>query len=148
SDLDASGVTGARGLGARFADDDYYRGPDGVQPTPPTFVGNHDIGRAAYQLASRSGASGDVLLRRDLLAQALMYLLRGAPVVMYGDEVGMIGSGGDKEARQDLFPTQVKEWQTQARVGSGPIGTGSAFDVVNPVGEALRALGARGDQVP
>ena len=42
-----------------------------------------------------------------------MYLLRGAPVVYYGDEVGIIGSGGDKEARQDLFPTQVAGWRTR-----------------------------------
>jgi glycosidase len=145
----ASGAASARALAARFADDDYVRGPNGVQPTPPTFVGNHDMGRAAYQLVSRAPASGDVLVRRDLLAQALMYLLRGAPVVMYGDEVGMLGSGGDKQARQDMFPTAVKEWQTQERVGSPPIGSGSSFDVVgNPVGEELRALGALRDRVP
>jgi glycosidase len=145
----ASGAASSKALAARFADDDYVRGRDGVQPTPPTFVGNHDMGRAAYQLVSRAPASGDVLVRRDLLAQALLYLLRGAPVVMYGDEVGMIGSGGDKQARQDMFPTAVKEWQTQERVGSPAIGTGSSFDVVaNPVGDGLRALGALRDKVP
>jgi len=145
----AAGATSSKALASRFADDDFYRGADGVQPTPPTFIGNHDMGRAAYEIQSRSsGATGDVLLRRDLLGQALMYLLRGAPVVMYGDEVGMIGNGGDKQARQDMFQTRVKEWQTQARVGSGPIGTGSGFDVVNPVGEGLRALGALRDHVP
>ena len=29
----------------------------------------------------------------------------------------MIGSGGDKAAREDMFPTQVSDWQTEARVG-------------------------------
>jgi hypothetical protein len=54
----------------------------------------------------------------------------------------MIGGGGDKAARQDLFPTQVTEWQTEERVGSPPIGTGSSFDLVShPVSEHLRALG-------
>ena len=43
----------------------------------------------------------------------LLYLLRGAPVVYYGDEVGMIGSGGDKLARQDMFPTACAEWRTE-----------------------------------
>ncbi len=42
----------------------------------------------------------------------------------------MIGRGGDKAARQDLFPTAVAEWRTEERVGSPPIGTGSSFDVV------------------
>jgi hypothetical protein len=49
----------------------------------------------------------------------------------------MIGSGGDQQARQDMFPTQVTDWQTQDRVGSPPIGTGSSFDVHNNPLESL-----------
>jgi hypothetical protein len=63
--------------------------------------------------------------------------------VYYGDEVGLIGRGGDKAARQDMFPTQVAEWRAEERVGSGPIGTGSSFDLVDhPVSRHLRALSA------
>ena len=37
-----------------------------------------------------------------------MFLTRGQPVVYYGDEQGFIGDGGgDKDARQDMFATQV-----------------------------------------
>ena len=36
-----------------------------------------------------------------------MYLVRGQPVVYYGDEQGFIGDGGDKDARQDMFASQV-----------------------------------------
>jgi len=69
--------------------------------------------------------------------------MRGAPTVYYGDEVGMIGSGGDKAAREDMFPTQVPEWQTEPRVGSPPIGKGSSFDVTdNPIETELRQLAA------
>jgi hypothetical protein len=76
-------------------------------------------------------------------------MLRGAPVVYYGDEVGMMGSGGDKAARQDMFPTQVAEWRTEARVGSGPIGTGSSFDLPDhPVAERVRVLGRLRDEHP
>ena len=96
---------------------------------PPTFLGNHDIGRAALQVLSLGAGTGGPLLQRTLLAYDLLYLLRGAPTVYYGDEVGIVGRGGDKEARQDLFPTQVAEWQTEPRVGSPPIGTGSSFDM-------------------
>ena len=139
----ASGSSSALGLAHRLADDDYFRTPSGIAPTPATFLGNHDMGRAAFQLQSRSHAEGDALLRQVLLGYDLLYLLRGAPVVYYGDEVGMIGTGGDKEARQDMFPTQVPEWKTQPRVGSPPIGGGSSFDVTdNPIETRLRGLAA------
>ena len=79
----------------------------------------------------------------------MLYLLRGAPVVHYGDEVGMAGSGGDKAARQDMFPTQVSDWQTETRVGWPPIGKGSWFDVAgNPLGLQLKALAAVRDAHP
>ena len=56
---------------------------------------------------------------------------------------GTPGRGGDKEARHDLFPTQIAEWRTQARIGSGPIGRGSSFDAADhPVARRLRTLGA------
>ena len=139
----AGGSAGARGISTRLADDDYFRLPDGRAPTPPTFLGNHDMGRAALKIKEQGGGTGAELLARDLLGHSLLYLLRGAPVVYYGDEVGMIGRGGDKAARQDMFPTQVAEWRTEERVGSPPIGTGSSFDLVShPVSQHLRALGA------
>lgn len=139
----ASGSSGPRGILARLADDDYFNLPNGITPTPPTFLGNHDVGRVARLVQDQSNATGDALLRRVLLGHSLLYLLRGAPVVYYGDEVGIIGAGGDKQARQSLFPTQVRLWQREARVASPPIGTGSSFDVTaHPVGEHLRRLGA------
>ena len=100
------------------------------------------MGRVGLLLRQRSGSEA-TLLRRDLLAHSLLYLLRGAPVVYYGDEVGMMGAGGDKLARQDMFPTRVAEWRTEPRVGSPAIGSGSSFDVRDhPVGTRIR--GARG----
>jgi glycosidase len=146
----AAGEAGAKGIAARFEDDDYFLGANGVAHTPPTFLGNHDIGRAARVIKDRSGGkSGAELLRRVQLAHSLLYLLRGAPVVYYGDEVGIVGAGGDKQARQDLFPTQVREWQTDERVGSPPIGTGSSFDVVgHPLSEHLKALAALREAQP
>jgi glycosidase len=146
----ASGSAGARGIAARLADDDYFAGPSGIAPTPPTFLGNHDMGRAAALLRGLAPDAGaDELLRRDLLAHSLLYLLRGAPVVYYGDELGLIGRGGDKAARQDLFATQVREWQTQERLGAPPIGTGSSFDRADgPIARQLRALGALRDAHP
>ena len=139
----ASGDAGAKGLSQRLLDDDYFADASGRAHAPPTFLGNHDMGRAARLIADRARVSGEPLLRRVLLGHDVLYLLRGAPVVYYGDEVGIIGSGGDKQARQDMFSTAVAEWRTDARVGAPPIGAGSSFDVAaHPVGERLRALGA------
>ena len=145
----AGGSAGARGISTRLGDDDYFRLGDGLAPTPVTFLGNHDVGRAALKIKEQGGGEGAELLGRDLLGHSLLYLLRGAPVVFYGDEVGMIGRGGDKAARQDLFPTAVTEWRTEERVGSAPIGTSSSFDLVShPVSEHLRTLGALRDSHP
>jgi alpha-amylase len=145
----AGGSAGSRGIAARLADDDYFRGPSGVAPTPATFLGNHDIGRAATKIREQTQAEGTELLARVKLGYSLLYLLRGAPTVYYGDEVGMMGRGGDKAARQDMFPTKVAEWQTEERVGAPTIGAGSGFDVTgHPIAEHLRALGALRDAHP
>ena len=137
----ASGATGARGVANRLRDDDYFRTPNGVDPAFPTFLGNHDMGRGAEQIRQQApGLSPAALLQHVLLGYDLLYLLRGAPTLLYGDEVGMIGSGGDKAARQDMFPTQVSDWQTEARVGSPPIGKGSSFDVKSPIATQLSQL--------
>ncbi len=145
-----SGAAPARAVSHRLEDDDYFRTANGVEPTPPTFLGNHDLGRAAQQIKSRGGnLAGSDLLRRVLLGYDLLYLLRGAPTVYYGDEVGMIGTGGDKAARQDMFPTAVRDWQTEERVGSPPIGTGSSLTITDhPIQARLRRLAALRDAHP
>jgi glycosidase len=146
----ASGASGARGLGHRLDDDDYFRLPNGVDPAFPTFLGNHDMGRGAMQVLQQApGLSGPALVQRMQFAYDVLYLLRGAPALLYGDEVGMAGSGGDQAARQDMFPTQVASWQTETRVGSPPIGKGSAFDITsNPLSAQLKALAAVRDAHP
>ncbi len=146
----ASGQSSPKTIATRLDADDYFE-QNGVVATPPTFLGNDDIGRAAQQIRARTGASisADELLKRDLLAHDLLFLLRGAPVVDAGDEVGMMGSGGDKAARQDMFTTQVAEWKTEPRVGSPPIGNGSSFaEPQHPISQRLRVLGHLRDTIP
>jgi glycosidase len=145
----ASGATGARGVGNRLRDDDYFRTSNGIDPAFPTFLGNHDLGRGAQQILQQApGLGGDALLRHVLLGYDLLYLLRGAPTLLYGDEVGMIGSGGDKAAREDMFPTRVSDWQTEKRVGSPAIGKGSSFDVNSPIAAHLKELSTLRDAHP
>lgn len=107
--------------------DDYYNVPRLTGPpvnaySLTVFGGNHDMGRIAYQLGADKRS-----LPMVKLATSMLFLLRGVPVVYYGDEVGMIGSGGDKAARQDMFPTKVTAWQKEPRVGADPIGTRSSL---------------------
>ncbi len=146
----AAGASGAKGLAARLQDDDYFRTPSGVDPAFTTFLGNHDMGRGAQQIVSQApGLAGAALLQRVLFGYDVLYLNRGAPTLLYGDEVGMIGSGGDQAARQDMFPTQVSDWQSQLRVGSPPVGKGSSFDVTdNPIEAELKKLSAVRDAYP
>jgi len=106
-----------------------------------TFLGNHDMGRIGMFIDG--SARNDVeALAKAKVANALLFLLRGGPALYYGDEKVMIGRGGDKAARQDMFPTQVPYWQDEKRLGSGPIGTRSAFNVANPLEDQITAMQA------
>jgi hypothetical protein len=91
-------------------------------------------------LQGNTEATPEQLVERANFANALLILLRGGPAVYYGDEKGMTGTGGDKAARQDMFPTQVIDWQKEVRIGGEPIGTKSAFDVTNPIETVLAEL--------
>ena len=99
-------TTGIRDL---FAADDYYTDTDSNAYELPTFLGNHDMGRVGDFLGGNTtdAAARAEALDRVKLANDLMYLTRGQPITYYGDEQGFIGYGGDKDARQDMFPTKV-----------------------------------------
>jgi glycosidase len=129
-------------LAALFDEDDYYTTATTNAYGLTTFLGNHDMGRIGFFLATGSTATGTQLLERDLLAHDLLYLTRGVPVVYYGDEVGMTGSadGTDRNARQDMFATQVPRWRTEQRVGGAPIGTGTSFGDDTAIGRHLAEL--------
>jgi hypothetical protein len=99
----------------------------------PTFLGNHDMGRVGSFIHSATYGDEELTLRRSKLANEVLFFSRGAPVLYYGDEKGMVGDSGDKAARQDMFPTEVVEWQEEYRIGSSPIGLRSSFDVINPL---------------
>ena len=140
----ASGYSNAPTLSALFENDDYYISAQSSPSNLVTFLGNHDVGRVGYVIANKRIQPVDQLLPRTNLANALMYLSRGIPVVYYGDEVGMTGSnsGKDQFARQDMFQTDVELWKNEIRVGGSPIGNGNAFAVTSqsPVANYLIRL--------
>ncbi|MCO5309890.1 MAG: pullulanase-type alpha-1,6-glucosidase, partial [Austwickia sp.] len=126
-------------LAAFFATDDWYTDTDSNAYGLPTFLGNHDLGRVGMLLA-QAGFIGQELAARHRLAHALMYLTRGQPVVYYGDEQGFAGAGGDKDARQDMFATQVAQFAAETLVGGGTMGTGEHFGTDGPLFEHIAGL--------
>ena len=124
-------------LASMFNSDDYYLRSNVDVNRLGTFLGNHDMGRIGSFVSLDRGPQ--VALRQNQLAHALLYLLRGTPIVYYGDEFGLMG-GNDKDARQDLFVTEVEKWQKESRIGQNPIGTKSSFETTNPMQSTLRTL--------
>ncbi|MBK8447727.1 MAG: hypothetical protein IPL41_13880 [Micropruina sp.] len=114
------------GLRDVYAGDDWYTDADSNAYQLPTFLGNHDMGRLAYLLRSSGVSAGDTLTRLKL-ANSLMYLTRGQPVVYYGDEQGFAGSGGDKAARQDMFASKVASYNSEEVIG-GASGSKNRFN--------------------
>ncbi|GAA4375833.1 hypothetical protein GCM10023152_20200 [Agromyces bauzanensis] len=125
----------AKNLQSLFAGDDYYTTPDSSATALPTFLGNHDMGRVGYMLQST-----DAPLARDELAHELLFLTRGQPVVYYGDEQGFAGTGGDKDARQTLFASQVAEYQNQPLVTGETAGSVDRFGTDAPLYQHIAAL--------
>jgi len=120
-----------------FASDDWYTDTDSNVYETPTFLGNHDMGRVAMMLGRN--ASGDELMKRTQLANSLMYLTRGQPVVYYGDEQGFMGTGGDKDARQDMFATKTDQYAGEPVLG-GSSGSRDRYDTSAPLYQQISDL--------
>ena len=118
----AKGFT-AQGLAGLFAADDYYTTAGSSASSLPTFLGNHDMGRIGFLL----GDSAERQQRAEF-AHELMFLTRGQPVVYYGDEQGFVGDGGDKDARENMFVSQVPSYLDNVKVDGSPYGAGPHFD--------------------
>lgn len=139
----AAASSDAETLANLFGYDDYYTDTNSSAQNLVTFLGNHDMGRVAFLIEGKKVNPANQLLSRVKLAHTLLYFSRGIPVVYYGDEVGMTGSGNgnDQRARQDMFATKVDMWKTEKRVGGKPVGNGDSFtDKTNSVSLYLTEL--------
>jgi glycosidase len=129
----------AQGLRALFAADDWYIDADSNAYAMPTFLGNHDMGRIGYFLEQDNPDADDgELLARSRLAHALMFFARGQPVLYYGDEQGFTGDGGDKLAREDMFPSTVPEYNDNDLIGTDATTADDNFDRTHPLYQAIR----------
>ncbi len=127
-----------------FEQDDYYTDADSNAYVMPTFLGNHDMGRIGYFLdrVDQEGADDDELLARSELAHGLMFFSRGQPVIYYGDEQGFVGDGNDKLARQNMFPSQVAEYNDDDLIGTDATTAEENFDPGHPLYLTLKRYAA------
>ncbi|MDX1448362.1 MAG: alpha-amylase family glycosyl hydrolase, partial [Acidimicrobiia bacterium] len=117
-----------------FDRDDWFTDTDSNASMQVTFFGNHDIGRMGRIISSaRPGVPANVLLDKMLLGFDLLFLSRGVPVIYYGDEQGFVGDGGDRGARQTMFPATASRYVGQATIGSDATVSDDNFDPTHPL---------------
>jgi hypothetical protein len=61
-------------------------------------------------------------------------------VIYYGDEQGMVGSGNDNGAREDMFSSQAPRFRNLGLLGTSRTGKDDKFDVNHPFYRTIRAL--------
>jgi glycosidase len=128
-------------LARLYQDDGLYEGGARMALRLPTFTGNHDFGRLAWLIQdAKPGMGNEELLQRVMLGNALLFLLRGIPVVYYGDEQGFVGHGIDQAARQDMFPSQVASYNDQKLLGTNDTTAVPNFNPQHPLYAQIAGL--------
>jgi alpha-amylase len=128
-------------LAKLFERDGWYTGHDCNAQGATTFVSNHDDGRFGYFLKqdnpqAAAGEMGDLFL----LGQELLLTVRGQPVIYYGDEQGMVGTGNDMGAREDMFPSRAPAFRDLSLLGTTRKGSDDKFDPGHPFYRTIRRL--------
>ncbi|MDX2295682.1 MULTISPECIES: pullulanase-type alpha-1,6-glucosidase [Streptomyces] len=137
----ASQSAGADRLARVFAEDFRYTTDKANAYEQVTFLGNHDMGRfGTFLKQDNPDASDAELVQRARLANELMFLSRGNPVIYSGDEQGFTGAGGDKDARQTLFGSQVADYLDDDQLGTDRTHASDAYDTGHPVYRSIAAL--------
>ena len=144
-----AGKAGTAALGRLYQDDGLYEGGTPAALRLPTFTGNHDGGRLAWKIrTARPAASDEEVLQRVMLSNAMLFLLRGVPVVYSGDEQGFVGHGVDQAARQDMFASQVASYNDQSLLGSSATTATENFNTQHPLYREVATLAALRTQYP
>lgn len=135
--------TGSDKLVTMFNGDALYEGGEATAIQLPTFLSNHDAGRFAHYVRKHRPDAGEAeVLQRTLLAHAMMFTLRGVPVVYAGDEQGFVGDGIDQDAREDMFASQVASYNDNTLLGTKTTTAQSNFDRSHPIYAAIAQLSA------
>ncbi|MEA3059083.1 MAG: hypothetical protein QOE50_495, partial [Sphingomonadales bacterium] len=89
---------------------------------------------------ARPEASDDEVLKRDMLANAMLLTLRGVPTIYSGDEQGFVGKGGDQDSRQDMFPSQVASYNEDKLLGTSSTTAQANFNPQHPLYREIATL--------
>lgn len=118
-----------------FSEDILYKGGEETARRLVTLTGNHDVNRFARAvMLARPKASMDEVLRRVMLANAILLTARGVPALYYGDEQGFTGQGPiDQDSREDMFATQTASFRTSPRLAGTVTEAGDHFDTNHPL---------------
>lgn len=128
-------------LAAVFGDDYRYTTDKANAYEQVTFLGNHDMGRIGTFLKQDNPKADDAeLVDRARLANEVMFLSRGNPVVYYGDEQGFTGAGGDKDARQTMFASKTADYLDDDQLGTDRTHASDAYDTGHPLYRNIAAL--------
>ncbi|MEU3945096.1 pullulanase-type alpha-1,6-glucosidase [Streptomyces sp. NPDC029526] len=131
----------AKKLAAVFGADHKYTTDKANAYEQVTFLGNHDMGRIGTFLKQDNPKASDAeLLKKGRLANELMFLNRGNPVVYYGDEQGFTGAGGDKDARQTLFASRTADYLDDDLIGTDRTHAEDTYDTRSPFYRQISAL--------
>jgi|CXWL01.1.fsa_nt_gi glycosidase len=138
-----AGSAGTFQLEKLFAADALYEGGEETARRLPTFTSNHDVGRFAHFAREAFPQASDAeILKRVKLAHAMLFGLRGVPVVYAGDEQGFAGDGGDQDAREDMFPSKVAVYNDNRLIGTNATTAESNFDRGHPLYKQIATLSA------
>src|SRR5213078_1436523 len=138
-----AGGASAQRMAGVYAADDLYTTRSGGAEELPTFLGNHDMGRIGMFIRNGvAGSNEDGQLSRAILAERLMFLTRGQPVVYSGDEQGFTGNGGDKDARQDMFASHTADYLDDDLIGTAHTHGQDNYDTTHPIYRAIAELAA------
>ena len=136
-----SGTAGTDELEKLFRADALYEGGAEAALRLPTFIGNHDAGRfPTFIRHFMPNVSDAELLKREMLANAMLLTLRGVPTIYYGDEQGFVGKGGDQDARQDMFASKVATYNEDKLLGSSSTTAQANFNPEHPLYREIASL--------
>ncbi len=120
-------------LAQLFAKDTLYKTNSTDANQLVNFTGNHDMGRFAFYLKeSKFNYSEEQQIKRNLLANAMMFFSRGVPVIYYGDEQGFVGDGGDQASRQNMMPSLVASYNDDDLLATDKTTADDNFDISHP----------------
>jgi glycosidase len=124
-----------------FRADPLYEGEAAGALLLPTFISNHDAGRVGMFVRDfNKQASRDELLKRDMLAHAMLLTLRGVPTIYSGDEQGFTGHSNDQGARQDMFASKVASYNDDWLLGTSSTTARANFNPAHPLYREIAEL--------